>query len=410
VGRLAALLVISLASAAGADPLPEGSTAEVRIAPPSLLPVRGPRYAKVTVDVYLAAPFGTTSAEAEQIARRLLERGDLRVVYHFTGTSSPASQGYLELLVEAQREERLFPVLDALLARVSDARPLGPDELARVGGDGGLVVEEVAAALADHRHREQAYRMLSAARATGRAGNQILVNGVAANLRSTDRDLLQLVAQQKQRAQQLLDEGVPLTRIYERLTHETPAEGDRHRLSVDLEGAPARGPRVAPVTIVLFSGFVCGSCTRMHALLRRIDERFPQQIRLVWKHLPTSTDGTRAAEFAAAAEATQGAFWNFYDLALKNGLPTWKLDRDALLRHTRAAGLDVALIDAQVERGQYRELVQHDVDEAHRIGIHQPGTTLVNGMIVNPNLSPEQYEQIVGREIERGLLSRLAEE
>ncbi len=49
---------------------------------------------------------------------------------------------------------------------------------------------------------------------------------------------------------------------------------------------PARGPADAKLTVVLFSDFQCPFCSRVEPTLKELEEAFPGQVRVVWKHQP----------------------------------------------------------------------------------------------------------------------------
>ena len=413
VARALPIVVLALSSIALGEPLPGGRTAEVRVAPEPPLPVRGPRFAPVTIDVWLTLPATTVMAKTEPLLRRQLAAGDVRLVYHLGGSEQAPSLQCLEALAEALREDRFFPLLDALIERGLDPRQPAIDEIARLAVDAGLDEETLRAALADRRHRDRASRWIVESRAAGH-GNEILINGAQQSLQPTPNDLAQAIATQRKRARDLADEGVPLTLLYERMTRDEALFGAdpsrRRRVSIDLAGAPSRGPEVAPVTIVLFSSFACGPCKRLHETLKRVDERFPGRIRFVWKNLPASVPAAMtAAQFAEAAAARNG-FWAMYDHALQAPLRVYGLGPTELEAATRASGLDGAAIQREVAADGWRSAVQRDVDEARKLEITQPGTSVVNGLVLPPPpaLGYEQYEAVVEHELEAGVLERLA--
>src|SRR5678815_4614878 len=60
------------------------------------------------------------------------------------------------------------------------------------------------------------------------------------------------------------------------------------RWLVPIGNSPSRGPAEAPVTIVEFADFHCPYSKAAEATLRRLFDRFPQKLRLVWKDYPMS--------------------------------------------------------------------------------------------------------------------------
>ncbi|MSP59956.1 MAG: hypothetical protein EXR72_06375 [Myxococcales bacterium] len=411
LGACAGLLAGSVSALA--TPLPGDRTSELRFAPTLSLPLRGPRYSAVTIDLYLPLPVPSSVADAMPLLRRLANAGEARLSVHLASNGSPASVAQVEALLEAARQERFFPLVDALCARGAEVRasPPSTEELVRVGRDAGLIGEHLAAALLDHRHRGEALRLTAETRASGRGGNDLWVNGVRVPVRTSELELLRTIEGERQSAQALLDAGVPLTRLHERLVEEreelrvAAAQGGRGRLTVDLVGSPARGPEMAPVTLVMFCHLLATPCVALAATARRLEERFPRSIRLVWKHLPGTSSGQQAAEFAAAAHA-QGGFWKLYDLALVPSTVAIRTGRD-LLAHCATAGLDVARVEREVKAGEHRPLLQRDTNEARRLNIPWPGSAIINGILVPGSQPYEVYERLVQRQIAAGLLQRL---
>lgn len=82
-----------------------------------------------------------------------------------------------------------------------------------------------------------------------------------------------------------------------------------------------RGPQDAPVTLVVYSDFQCQPCRELAETLAELQEKYPDELRVVFRHYPLI--GTpklpvndKAAQAAVAAEAAgrQGKFWEMHDL------------------------------------------------------------------------------------------------
>lgn len=74
------------------------------------------------------------------------------------------------------------------------------------------------------------------------------------------------------------------------------------------------GPETAAVTVIEYSDFECDYCAAVAALMSRLREEYPDDLRLVFRHYPLPQH-TKAKLAAAAAEAAgaQGAFWEMHD-------------------------------------------------------------------------------------------------
>ncbi|MCX6068967.1 MAG: thioredoxin domain-containing protein, partial [Chloroflexi bacterium] len=71
------------------------------------------------------------------------------------------------------------------------------------------------------------------------------------------------------------------------------------------------GVRDAYVTILVYSDFQCASCAKLAALLKSLVEKYPQNVRVIFRHFPLESIHDKAALSAQAAEAAalQGKFW-----------------------------------------------------------------------------------------------------
>jgi cyclophilin family peptidyl-prolyl cis-trans isomerase/protein-disulfide isomerase len=83
-----------------------------------------------------------------------------------------------------------------------------------------------------------------------------------------------------------------------------------------LEGDHVYGPSDAAVTLVIYSDFQCQNCALVSAGLKSLLAAHPDDLRMVYRHLPLSSEHDKAVLAAQAAEAAdlQGKFWEMHDL------------------------------------------------------------------------------------------------
>lgn len=77
----------------------------------------------------------------------------------------------------------------------------------------------------------------------------------------------------------------------------------------------AKGPENAKVTIIEFSDFECPFCQRAFPTVQQIMDTYPNDVRLVYKHLPLTNIHPNAERAAVASECArdQGKFWELHD-------------------------------------------------------------------------------------------------
>jgi len=170
------------------------------------------------------------------------------------------------------------------------------------------------------------------------------------------------------------------------------------RWLVPIGNSPSRGPAEAPVTIVEFADFQCPYSKVATTMLKRLFDRFPQKLRLVWKDYPSSlhrySDG--AAQVAREVTVKRGpaAFWRAHDLLFAAGP---QLQPPRLIKQARALGLGPEAVQAALDGAPHRAAIDADVDLGARVGVGISGipTFFVNGR----KAGEDDLEQVVAEEL-----------
>ena len=86
----------------------------------------------------------------------------------------------------------------------------------------------------------------------------------------------------------------------------------------------ARGSADARVTLVQYGDFECPFARQVHQIVRDVQERFPGDVRIVFRHFPlryhaNALNAAMAAEAVAAASGEE-AFWAYHDVLFENPL------------------------------------------------------------------------------------------
>ncbi|MBN1202836.1 MAG: peptidylprolyl isomerase [Anaerolineae bacterium] len=154
----------------------------------------------------------------------------------------------------------------------------------------------------------------------------------------------------------------------------TPAEGH------------ALGPDDAYLTIVMYGDFQCEICARYARDLAVLLERYPDDLRLIWRHLPDTRSHDKAALALQASEAAaaQEAFWLMHD-QLYTHLADW-IDlppddfRPLLSEYAATVGLDVARFDAELDSGIYAPVIEAAQRDAQSLQLVGAPFLLYNGV------------------------------
>jgi len=155
-----------------------------------------------------------------------------------------------------------------------------------------------------------------------------------------------------------------------------PALPTRLDPPVDVAHDRIRGPVGAPLTLVEYADFECPFCGRATDVVDDLFERFGDDLRYVFRHLPLR-DVHPAAQLAAeAAEAAgaQGRFWEMHDRMFSH---QERLQLDDLLGDAQAIGLDVERFAEDLRDGVHAAAVQADVESAERSGVRGTPTFFI---------------------------------
>jgi Na+/H+ antiporter NhaA len=138
-----------------------------------------------------------------------------------------------------------------------------------------------------------------------------------------------------------------------------------------------RGRADAPLTLVEYADFECPFCGEATGVVRDLEERFGDDLRYVFRHLPLTDvhpHGELAAE-AAEAAAAQGRFWEMHDLMFQH---QDELEFEDLLGYADAIGLDVERFARALGEDRYLHRVQDDIISGEASGARGTPTFFIN--------------------------------
>ena len=147
--------------------------------------------------------------------------------------------------------------------------------------------------------------------------------------------------------------------------------------------AHVRGPANAPVTIEEYSDFQCPTCGRMHPVVKQLLAKYPQQVRVVFRHDPLAQIHPYARVAARAAEAAgaQGKFWEMADLLYEKQAEWSKAAqaRPYFLQYAQQLGLDAGRFQQDIDGTTISMRVVHDERRAVSRKFQGTPTFVVNG-------------------------------
>ena len=163
---------------------------------------------------------------------------------------------------------------------------------------------------------------------------------------------------------------------------------------------PSIGPADAPVVLIEFADFECPFCKRNAADMAALRERYPDKVRVVFKHLPLAFhQRAHPAAMASLAAHAQGKFWPYHDLLFDN--PRALSDKD-LLRYAKEVGLDLKAFKRFIKEGAGEPHLARDYDLAESTQTRATPTTFVNGFRVPGAVGIERFKALIEAALNSG--------
>jgi protein-disulfide isomerase len=164
-----------------------------------------------------------------------------------------------------------------------------------------------------------------------------------------------------------------------------------------LEAAAYEGPSAgnpgAPVTIIEFSDFECPFCRQAQPVLKRMMERWPGKVRLVFKHFPLEQHrhAMQAARVAVCA-SLQDRFWAVHDRIFAST----ELNQAVLREAVAGANLRIAEFESCIGSEEPDGHVRKDMLLGRTAGVAGTPAFFVNGELVPASSLESTVEKILG--------------
>lgn len=169
------------------------------------------------------------------------------------------------------------------------------------------------------------------------------------------------------------------------------------RTEIDAIG-PSKGPDDAAITLIEFTNFQCPKCQRFEPTAKRLLDKYPDQIRLVFRHYPFRTHprSQPAGEAAACADA-QGKFWVYHDRLFKNRVGG--LSDNDLEHYGVELGLEMEAFRQCISERETKRVVDADAKAAKRLGLTSAPSFFLNGIRVTGARSLDKLSKLIDKEL-----------
>lgn len=162
---------------------------------------------------------------------------------------------------------------------------------------------------------------------------------------------------------------------------------------------PGLGPVDAPLVIVEFSDFQCPFCARAVPILKALHERHPDDLRIVYRHMPLSFhEHARLAAIGGVCADRQNRFWEYHDALFADQSA---ISRDDLIARASTLGLEPGDFASCLDDPAAAAIVDQDAADAEALGLTGTPTFFVNGLKLTGARPVEHFEAVLVEETAR---------
>ncbi len=175
---------------------------------------------------------------------------------------------------------------------------------------------------------------------------------------------------------------------------------DSDRLKIPIGNSPTLGPSDALVTVVVFANFQCPASRSSSEFLENLVDRYPNDLRLVWKENPLAihTRAEAASEVAREALDRLGpdGFWKTY----KELFSIKHLDDESLLGVAKRVGLDPDDAQDAIRHSRHQSAINADLQLVDDFGVNDTPYVFINGRPFTGSTTHEEMDPVIQAELE----------
>jgi protein-disulfide isomerase len=172
------------------------------------------------------------------------------------------------------------------------------------------------------------------------------------------------------------------------------------------EDEAIRGNKEAPLLLVEYSDFECPYCSRGFTVVQGLQEKYGDQLKFVYKHLPL-LGMHKNAELAARyyeglrLQDHEKAF-TFHDALFAEQQRLTREGEAFLIELAKSTGADMKRLAVDVKSEEVGERINADMQEAAAFGFGGTPAYVLNGIPVFGAYPQEHFESIIAKLQERG--------
>jgi protein-disulfide isomerase len=182
-----------------------------------------------------------------------------------------------------------------------------------------------------------------------------------------------------------------------------PAGPDASKVyAVPVEGAPAKGPAHAKITLVEAFEFACPFCERVNPTIEQLQKEYGNDLKVVYKNFVVHPDTATIPAQAACAAHKQGKYSEMTHLIWEKGFKAGRnLSRDNMGTLAAEAGLDMKRFNADIDGDECKKTVQQDQNELRTVGVQGTPAFFINGRYLSGAQPIDNFKRIIDEELKK---------
>jgi protein-disulfide isomerase len=178
-----------------------------------------------------------------------------------------------------------------------------------------------------------------------------------------------------------------------------PAADPNKVYEIPVADSAVRGPKDAPVTVVMFSDFQCPFCSQAIGIVDEALKGYPKDVKFIMKQFPLRQIHPNAdpAARAAIAAGKQGKFWEMHDELYKNGR---NLSPETIKGIAEKIGLDSKKWEADMNSDGVKKQVDDELALGAKVDVRGTPSIFVEGKVLQ-NRSVEGMKAQIDEELKK---------
>ncbi len=177
------------------------------------------------------------------------------------------------------------------------------------------------------------------------------------------------------------------------LTGSTTTSSDQI-INLATDDDPYLGNPTAPIIIVEFADFNCPSCRQSAPILLQLLKLYPQDLKVIFRDFPITTEQSITAALAGACAHEQGnlIFWGMHDqLFAQQG----NLTEENIIAIAQNLGLKMNQFNNCLKNNKYYLEIKEDALTAYQAGAEGTPTFFINGLKVTGSQSLDSWQTAI---------------